>query len=197
LNIFILDTDPKKAAEYHCDKHVVKMILESCQMLSTAHWIKLLENNGKNIADFKKMKILKEYLYENTDKKLQPPYKLTHHRHPCTIWTHQTKQNYEWHLSLLYHLCKEYTLRYKKTHKSEQYYKWFKDNLPVNIDNDKLQQFPICMKEEYKISKDPVVCYKFYYIFDKSRFAKWKYTKIPVWYKKGLEKLENENRINS
>lgn len=35
MNIFILDTDPKLAAKYHCDRHVVKMVLESAQMLST------------------------------------------------------------------------------------------------------------------------------------------------------------------
>ena len=37
MNIFVLDRDPIQAAKYMCDKHVVKMILESCQLLSTAH----------------------------------------------------------------------------------------------------------------------------------------------------------------
>ena len=197
MNIFILDTDPIKAAEYHCDKHVVKMILESVQMLSTAHWIMLLNNNGRSIADFKRMRDMKEYLYQVTNKKLQPPYKLTHPRHPCTIWTHQTKQNYLWHVDLCKALCNEYTKRYNKTHKSEQYVSWFRNNLPLNIKDDVLQDFPICMKDEYKISKDPVVCYKFYYIKDKSRFAKWKYTSVPSWYSKGLEKLNSSISCSS
>ena len=193
MNIFILDNNPKIAAEYHCDKHVVKMILESAQMLSTAHWIMLLAVNKKSIADFKRMKDMKDYLYENTSEKLQPPYRLTHPRHPCTIWTHQTKQNYEWHLELFKHLCEEYTKRYKRTHKSEQYYEWFKNNIPSGIIDSKLQDFPICMKDEYKISKDPVVCYRFYYIKDKSRFAKWKYTNSPNWYIAGLKKAANDS----
>lgn len=197
MNIFILDTDPKKSAEYHCDKHVVKMILESVQMLSTAHWIMLLNNSGRSIADFKRMRDMKEYLYQVTNKKLQPPYKLTHPRHPCTIWTHQTKQNYLWHVDLCEALCKEYTRRYNKIHKSEQYVLWFRNNLPLNIKDDVLQDFPICMKDEYKISKDPVVCYKFYYIKDKSRFAKWKYTSVPSWYSKGLEKLNSSISCSS
>ena len=189
MNIFILDRNPKIAASYHCDKHVVKMILESAQMLSTAHWIKLLESKQKSAVDFKRVKDMKEYLYSETNKKLHPPYKLTHHRHPCTIWTHQTKENYMWHVCLFKELCTEYTRRYKKIHKSEQYLSWFQNNIPLNLRSVTLQEFPVCMKEEYKISVDPVICYKYYYIKDKSRFAKWRYSKEPSWYTKGLKKL--------
>ena len=39
MNIFYLHENPEICAEYHCDKHVVKMILETAQMLSTAHRI--------------------------------------------------------------------------------------------------------------------------------------------------------------
>lgn len=191
MNIFVLDNKPEMIAKYLCDKHIISHILESAQMLSTAHWVKLLESKNKSVADFKKMRDMKEYLYENTSKKLQPPYKLTHIHHPCTVWTHQTKQNYIWHLELCYELCKVYTCRYNKTHKSEQYIQWFRNNLPLNIKDDKLQDFPICMKEEYKISNDPVVCYKYYYIMDKSRFAKWKLGNVPSWYIKGLKRKNN------
>lgn len=197
MNIFILDKNPRIAAEYHCDKHVVKMILESAQMLSTAHWVLLLNSKGKSITDFKKMRDMKDYLYQSTELKQQPPYKLTHPRHPCTIWTHQTKQNYNWHVELFEALCQEYTKRYNKTHKSQQYLDWFKNNLPPGIKDDVLQDFAICMKEDYKISKDPVICYKFYYIMDKSRFAKWRIGNIPVWYSKGLIKKTKEESNNS
>ena len=37
MNIFVLDNDPFKAAEYQCDKHVVKMVLETAQLLCSAH----------------------------------------------------------------------------------------------------------------------------------------------------------------
>ena len=197
MNIFILDNKTEMIAKYLCDKHIISHILESTQMLSTAHWIMLLNNSGRSITDFKRIRDMKEYLYQVTNKKLQPPYKLTHPRHPCTIWTHQTKQNYLWHVDLCEALCKEYTRRYNKIHKSEQYVLWFRNNLPLNIKDDVLQDFPICMKDEYKISKDPVVCYKFYYIKDKSRFAKWKYTSVPSWYSKGLKKLNSSISCSS
>ena len=49
-----------------------------------------------------------------------------------------------------------------------------------------LEDFPICMNNDYKINNDPVLSYRQYYIKDKSRFAKWKYTSEPTWYTKGL-----------
>ena len=67
MNIFVLDETPKKSAEYHCDKHVVKMILESGQMMCTSHWLHLLSNyyNGE-ITDFKRVKDIQASLFENT-----------------------------------------------------------------------------------------------------------------------------------
>ena len=37
MNIFVLDRNPVIAAQMQCDKHIVKMIVESGQMLSTVH----------------------------------------------------------------------------------------------------------------------------------------------------------------
>ena len=65
MNIFILDEDPKRAAEYHCDKHVCKMILESGQMLCTAHWIRWLNHLGKSRKDFRLVRDMQNYLYAN------------------------------------------------------------------------------------------------------------------------------------
>lgn len=183
MNIFILDTDPKKAAEYHCDKHVVKMILESAQLLSSAHWIHFLHNSNKSLKDFKKVKDLKEWLYNNIHSNKKPPYKLTHHKHPCSIWTRENNKNYLWLVSLLDNLCAEYTKRYHKIHKTAQYIKWFKNNLPVNIKvSSDITPFKICMDNEYKSSDDPVCSYRNYYVKAKSKIAKWKYTEEPRWY---------------
>ena len=102
MNIFILDTSPKKAAEYHCDKHVVKMILESAQMKSTAHWLHLLWSNNKDLKDFRRVRDAKVWLLENTDPVLHPPYSMTHVRHPCTLWVSSTVENYMWHYDLLF-----------------------------------------------------------------------------------------------
>ena len=186
MNIFILDTDTKKAAEYHCDKHVIKMILESAQMLSTSHWIKLLEKYDKKLGDFKRVKDAKVFLEDKCCLEEKPPYKMTHIHHPCSIWTYQTLQNYNWHLSLLTELCSSYTERYKRIHKTSQYIEWFRSNMPYNISTDGLTEFPICMDEKYKVSNNPIECYRNYYLEGKSHFAKWKYTNTPGWYREGV-----------
>ena len=49
MNIFYLSTNTDECARYHCDKHVVKMILETAQMLSTAHRVL----DGDELADEK------------------------------------------------------------------------------------------------------------------------------------------------
>ena len=95
MNIFYLHSDPVKAAQIQYNKHVVKMILESAQMLCTAH---------HHYAE--------ELGYDNS----YIPYKKAHYNHPSTIWTRQNSRNYYW----LYHhmsaLGNEYTKRYNKTH---------------------------------------------------------------------------------
>ena len=92
MNIFVLDEDPQKAAAYHNDKHCVKMILESTQILSTVMW----RNNQKG------------------------PYKSTHLNHPCVIWAEQSLDNWNWLYDLLHYLSEEYTFRFNKIHKSTQ-----------------------------------------------------------------------------
>ena len=94
MNIFYLDKDPVIAAQMHCDKHVVKMILESAQLMSTAH--RFLD--GDRYAD-------KNGLY-----------KLTHKNHPTAIWVRKSKENYMWTWNLLDALLQEYTKRYNKHH---------------------------------------------------------------------------------
>lgn len=182
MNIFVLDENPKLAAEYHCDKHVVKMILESAQMKSTAHWLHLLSANNKSLKDFKRIRDAKQWLLENTDLSLHPPYAMTHVHHPCTIWVSENIQNYMWHYELLFYLCKEYTKRYGKIHKTANYLSWFKNNIPKGMKSSTLQDFAICMHEEYKINADPISSYRNYYKKDKVRFAKWKLNNIPCWF---------------
>ena len=185
VNIFILDENPIKAAEYHCDKHVVKMILEAGQMLCTAHWFVWLKSFEKSRSDFRLMRDVKAFLYNHVPKDKQPPWSMTHVNHPCSVWTRETLENYNWHLRLMRALLNEYTTRYKKIHKAEAVYTWLKINRPPGLKHGSLTPFSICMKEEYKISEDPVVCYREYYIKDKVRFAKWK-TSEPSWWVNNL-----------
>ena len=87
MNIFVLDRDPELAAKYHCDKHAVKMVLESAQMMCAAHWTTYLRKNNLSLSDFKRVRDAQQWLFENMPKQEQPPWKLSHARHPCTVWT--------------------------------------------------------------------------------------------------------------
>ena len=182
MNIFILDEDPQLAASYHCDKHVCKMILESGQMLCTAHWVSWLTDFGKKRSDFRLVRDMQNFLFEHVPEQKQPPWKLTHLNHPCSVWTRETKENYVWHHGLMGFLLDEYSERYNRTHKSEKVWSWLLENTPVAFSDSGLKPFPICMKEEYKVSNDPVECYREYYIKDKVRFAKWKKGNVPQWW---------------
>jgi len=147
MNIFHLHKEPKICAEYHCDKHVVKMILETAQMLSTAY--------RRNFGD-------------NDDL-----YKTAYPKHPMTIWVGDTGGNFYWSLRLLDELLNQYEKRYKKIHKSKKIYKLLSTTynkwhtLKPNITPP-----PQCMPDEYK-HKDYITAYKQYYIGEKKRFAKY------------------------
>ena len=158
MNIFYLDRDPEIAAQMHCDKHVVKMILESAQMLSTAHRVL----DGDEIADSKGL------------------YKMSHKNHPCTIWARTNSENYEWLWNLYDNLMKEYTYRYGKHHASERltHALW---EFPRNISHGDFTDPPQCMPDYCK-SDDTVTAYQTYYIIEKSDFAKWPDERKPEWF---------------
>ena len=154
MNIFLLDKNPSKCAAYHCDKHVVKMILESAQMLCTAHW-----QTGS-----------------------EAPYKPTHVNHPCNLWLLQSLDNYNFLCNLGYELCKEYTRRYGRVHKTQAVIEWCMANLP-EITSNGLTPFAQAMPEEYK-GKNAVKAYRNYYIGEKKGFAKYTNRSVPSWLKR-------------
>ena len=183
MNIFVLDADPKLAAEYHCNKHVVKMILESCQMLSSAHWYSLLKEGGKSLSDFKKASLAKDWCKQNFSADRHPPYSFTHVRHPCTTWTAAKTENYLWHIRLCEELLTEYTRRYKRRHKSHDVFDWLAANVPQNFADGPMDPHPQCMPDDCKVPGDPVQAYRNYYSNNKRKFAKWEpHAKTPYWF---------------
>jgi hypothetical protein len=150
MNIFVLDKDPVKAAEYHCNKHVVKMILESAQMLCTAHWLHLEKQinvkNGRKLH--KRVRDRFNYIKENSDEKLHPPWKMTHSSHPCTLWTNLNYSNYMWHSQLGLALCNQYELRYGRIHKSKAVHEWLRDHPPLNMSIKPRSEFAIAINDE-------------------------------------------------
>tara|TARA_B100000131_G_scaffold321929_1_gene374249 strand:+ start:659 stop:1231 length:573 start_codon:yes stop_codon:yes gene_type:complete len=183
MNIFVLDRDPRVAASFHCNKHVVKMILESGQMLCTAHWVHLLKQKNKSREDFKRIKDVQSWLFENTSSDLHPPWKISHINHPCTVWVRENISNYTWLVNLSKGLLREYTRRYNRHHKSEVVIEWLDENIPVDIKDDYLTEFPQCMPDECKVLGNAPLAYKNYYITHKSYMAKWEpRSKTPSWY---------------
>jgi len=159
MNIFYLDHNPKLCAQYHCNKHIVKLVIETCQILCTTHWV----TGG------------------------EAPYKQTHINHPSTVWARESLSNYVWLCDLGMELCKEYTHRYGKIHKTQKHIEWCMYNLP-NIPDKGFTKIPQAMPDECK-RECPIEGYRNYYVTHKSKFAKWKNREIPEWYKKKLEKV--------
>jgi hypothetical protein len=159
MNIFFLDLDVNKCAKYHCDKHVVKMIIETAQLLCGVH-------------------------HTTPQVTHQVPYKLSHKNHPCAIWTRTSLTNYLYLCELGLALSKEYTYRYGKRHKSQEVIEWCLINKP-KIQDIGFTEPPKAMPDEYKVS-DVVESYRNYYRGAKMDFAVWKNVDIPKWLKNNL-----------
>lgn len=176
MNVFVLDKDPAVAAKYHVDKHVVKMIVETAQLLCTAHRV----CDGTPLVVQRKRKHT-EYVLSDTRNDIL--YKASFVNHPCNVWARETKQNYEWLSKLGVCLVKEYTHRYHKLHKTEPLIQFLHDCTPKNIKDEYLTPFAQAMPDQYK-NPNAVQAYRDYYMGEKKRFATWK-TQIPYWWDLG------------
>ena len=186
MNIFILDKDPDIAATMHCDKHVVKMIVESAQMLSTAH--RLLDGQLSHITKKSKSgnwRKAKLWTLDDPDKE-SILYHAVHMNHPCTRWTMECAENYEWHWQLFSALCSEYTHRYQKIHATETRLLEILVDPPKNIEyNHGVTQFPLAMKSEPQCMHpdDPVRSYREFYQTKQDRFKMvWTNREKPEWF---------------
>lgn len=168
MNIFGIEYDDKRgfkfpdaidSARSQCDKHVVKMPLESAQMLCTAH--RILDGDNDDL------------------------YKIAHPKHPSTLWTMESKANYQWHYRHWLELCKEYTYRYGKVHKSWEKFGTRLALVPKNIPDGNLTPFKLAFKThpECIVEGDPVQSYRNFYMTKQSRFdMKWTKRRIPNWF---------------
>lgn len=174
MNLFYLDESPVTCAQYHCDKHVVKMILETAQLLSTAHrvldgeqYIKLSKNNRR----------LK--YWRLPDDREETLYQTFGVNHPVGIWVRETTENYQFAYSLFRELINEYHFRYDKFHKTEELIIPL-DRLPDNIKKGNMTKPALAMPEEY-YDDDPVIAYRNYYIGDKTDFLDYTKREKPSW----------------
>jgi len=144
MNIFVLDNDIEKAAQYHCDKHVVKMITEYAQMLSTTCRFYGIDAG----------------------------YKSTHVNHPCSKWTRASLSNWKWLRDLCEHVHTQYQKRYGE-HKTHAAYT-VASNLPEpDMIDIGLTPFAIAMPD-HLITDDVVESYRRYYVNEKVNMATWK-----------------------
>jgi len=194
INIFYVDTDPRKAAIALVDKHVVKMILETAQLLSTAH--RVLDGTEVEVTyktpdkvmtlfeggtEIKPGKWRKKKVWILDDHRDDILYASTHKNHPSAVWCRQSVENYNWLVDHLFALGEEYTYRYGKKHKTIQKLGYEIQSPPFNLKAWDWTPMPSCMDKQYIISDDPIVNYRNYYSFGKSRMHAWKKREKPEW----------------
>jgi hypothetical protein len=181
MNLFILDKDPVKAAQLQCDKHVVKMIVESGQMLSTAH--RMLDGDETRRPS-KSGKTNVKYWVHPDEKMESILYKAVHMYHPCTVWTMQSNNNYNWHYIHFIALCDEYKYRYGKTHATDTLLRDALAKLPENISVGYLTQQPLAMKSNPEcMFEDVVKSYRAFYQTKQGRFKMaWTGREVPQWF---------------
>ena len=153
MNIFVLHDDPILAANDQVDKHVVKMALETAQILSTCH--RVLESPNK-----------------------EEVYKTTHVNHPCCVWARESKENYNWLYEHFIGLLEEYTYRYEKIHGCTKLVDILRNN-PVEVSKGRTR-FALAMPDDYKV-EDCVQSYRNYYNNDKRDIFSWKKRGVPKW----------------
>jgi hypothetical protein len=152
VNIFVVNENPYIAARNLCDKHVVKMIVESCQMLSTS-----------------------DQLHRGLPRNQR--YKIAYQHHPC-VRSLQNQSNYIWLTHHLRGLLQEYTARYSKHHSCEKLFEdyWMKTYLMHSFDFSKTN-FPKCMPDQFK-TDSTIDSYRNYYRFKKETLKTFSY-RIP------------------
>ena len=148
MNIFYLHQNPEQASRYQYNKHIVKMILESAQMLCTAH-----------------------HCIMGSDADV--PYKAAHRNHPSTKWARQSGENYTWLYRHMMELGREYEKRYGKKHLSIIKCEDPLSILPGGILETGLTKMPQCMPDEYK-DDCSIQAYWNYYIHGKKDIANLK-----------------------
>lgn len=194
MNIFYLDRNPVQAARAHLDKHVVKMILEYAQLLSTAH----------RVLDGKESVVLsksgrKKKVWQLDDERDSLLYNATHINHPSAVWVRQHAVNYDYLYALFISTCDEYTHRYGKVHLTDTKLRDVLHEIPKNILNDRETRIwhgpTPAMPDECKVIGDHISSYRKYYIDKKADMAKWTNREPPEWFIEGIKNKDAYLRL--
>lgn len=174
MNIFYVDRDPIQAAQWMVDKHVVKMILESAQLLSTAHRV----IDGQQYVDATSGRRIKRW--ELPDSREPVMYKATHINHPSAVWCRTSVENYLWLVDHYFALLNEYTYRYGKVHKCSEL-GYTLQSPPLGLKEWDATPMICAMDQKYIVSQDPVENYRNYYRQGKAALHKWTGREPPPW----------------
>ena len=191
MNLFVLSANPKEAAQAHGDKHVVKIILEACQMLYTAHWTAtypdlLKERSAVKISKAHKLLAIPPQMATAPKRKCaeEPGFRPVHLHHPCTVWIRESLGNYMWAVELALAIAEEYEYRWPgRVHSCKAHAEWLKANIPPGICKADLAAFAVAMDDEYKVAGDPIASYIKYYRESKKERNLTVYTRReePAW----------------
>lgn len=193
MNLFYLDEDIDKCAEYHVDTHVVKMVTEAAQLLTTAIWVdefigytpRKLTKDELGIINAEKAK--QPGIEERTFTRFLP----THPNHPCAIWTRSSLDNYEWTFNYCDALNSEYCFRYRHDKNHKSFDAAFALPEPKNLPRLGITPRPLCMPDDYKEEGSVVDCYRMYYMIEKADWAVWKRRFKPPWWDERLVQYDN------
>jgi len=182
MNIFVLDQDPRIAAQMHCDKHVPKMIIEHAQMMTAAYYSTLGISRKKEIPDqqFTVNEMFAGWPRKNADGS-EWHYAISHVNHPCTIWTRTSIENFNWLLDCTEELCFEFTRRWGGKHSIEKIVDWMRQN-PPKLTSSEQTPFAMAMPDCYR-TNNPVESYRRYYGM-KTTYMKvvWVRGTQPTWW---------------
>ena len=191
MNIFYLHHDPEICAKMHNDKHVVKMILEYAQLLSTAH--RFLDGT---LSERLSKSGRKQKVYLLADDRDSALYAATHINHPSAKWVRHYEGHYSWLFAMWVELLREYTFRYDKVHSAERLVEHLV-NIPKNIPKNVAWSAPWrAMPDEYKLSRSienyTVESYRAYYLGEKVKMSRWTNRDMPQWFADGINKLYDD-----
>lgn len=179
MNIFYLSKSIQECVEMHCNKHVVKMVTEYVQIMSTTH--RVLDGEEQYVLSAKGRRQKTFVLQSVGDNELMN--KATHFNHPSTAWARSNRSCYEYLHKLTVALCAEHTHRYGTIRSCVT--SGLLDRLatpPANIKDGEFTEPPPAMDDEYIVAGDPVESYRRYYMGKKRHIAEWKNRPVPYWY---------------
>lgn len=190
MNLFYLDDDLDKCAEYHIDKHVGKMQLEAAQLMTTTLWVDRYlgyiprKLNSEELKELNSVKAKEPSIESRTFTRYLP----THVNHPCAIWARSSLEHHYWIICYINALNAETLYRGNKSHASCAEANRMPE--PIRLPDIGWHKPALAMPDQLK-SDDPVASYRRFYMLDKGPFASWKVRGKPHWWDDSLVEQQN------